>query len=270
VEQVANQVVVKVIDSGVGIDTDMLPRVFDMFTQVGRTLGRSQGGLGIGLSLVKRLVEKHGGWVSATSNGPGSGSTFAIWLPTCDGPAENMEDATAVDSQPCRQPLRILVVDDNADAAESLSMIFQLDGHEVLSAGTGPEAISAALRVSPHVIFLDIGLPGMNGYEVARAVRAELGASAPVLVALTGWGSEDDKRKSKEAGFDCHLTKPVDVDRVGDLLRKVDCNKVATGVRVDTNQETDTSTHHLLNTPLVCDQSDECRIPSRGRSPTSQ
>jgi len=208
-------VVIRVRDDGVGIPADMLPVVFEMFAQVGRSIDRAQGGLGIGLTLVRSLVELHGGTIAAESAGAGQGSTFTVTLPLAEAaiPVES-PPPQASGGPPSRR--RILVVDDNVDGAESLAMMLEFDGHETATAHAGPAALQAAADFRPDVIFLDIGLPGMNGYEVAESLRGR--GSAAVLVALTGWGSEDDKRRAREAGFDFHLTKPAEAAEVGRLL----------------------------------------------------
>jgi signal transduction histidine kinase/ActR/RegA family two-component response regulator len=202
---------VRVQDTGVGIPADMLPHVFDMFTQVGQSIERSQGGLGIGLTLVRRLVEMHGGTASAESDGPGLGSTFVVTLPLAP-----IQAAIAVpdDAAPVEPGLRVLVVDDNVDAAEMLAMLLELHGHEISVAHNGPTAIALAAARSPQVIFLDIGLPGLNGYEVARQIRAAASDPPPMLVALTGWGTDEDRRQSAAAGFDAHLVKPADLAKI--------------------------------------------------------
>jgi len=215
-----DKVVIEVADTGTGISADMLPEVFDMFAQVDRTLGRAQGGLGIGLSLVKTILEMHGGTITATSPGPGLGSKFAARLPLA-ATDRLPEPATAsANETPAPRPAgrRVLVVDDNVDGAESLAMLLGLFGHEARAVHDGPAALAAARDVAPEIVFLDIGLPGMSGYDVAKRFRADASLAGAVLVALTGWGSEDDRRKSKEAGFDHHLTKPVNFEQVQALL----------------------------------------------------
>jgi signal transduction histidine kinase/ActR/RegA family two-component response regulator len=205
-----DELVVRVRDNGTGIPADMLPEVFEMFTQVGRTIDRAKGGLGIGLTLARRLVEMHGGTLTAESGGPGQGSTFVVTLPLAE--AGSQEVAT-----PNEQPAganavrrkRVLVVDDNIDGAESLAMMLQYFGHETCTAHDGPSALETSREFHPDLLFLDIGLPGMNGYELARQLRREPDANGMILVALTGWGSEDDRRQAREAGFDYHLTKPA-------------------------------------------------------------
>jgi signal transduction histidine kinase len=212
------EAVVRVADNGVGIPPEMLPRVFDLFTQVGKHLDRAQGGLGIGLALVKRLVELHGGGVTAQSEGPGRGSAFTLRLPVAGGPqaegaAEGAADASAAPpgaAAGTERSRRVLVVDDNADAAETLAEWLALRGHEVRTAQSGNEALEAAPQFRPEVVFLDIGLPGMSGYDVARRLRQAGGCSGAVFVALTGWGTDEDRRRSEEAGFALHLVKPIE------------------------------------------------------------
>ena len=215
---------VRVTDTGLGIPPEMLADVFEMFTQVNRTLDRSQGGLGIGLALVKRLVVLHGGTITAQSPGLGEGSTFTVRLPLVETDAIKAEPQTTVAATSAQSPMsgrRVLVVDDNVDGAESLAKLLQFAGHETRTAHSGPEALDAARPFKPEVVFLDIGLPGMNGYEVAKRLRGEPSLSGAVLVALTGWGSEDDKRQSGEAGFDFHLTKPAEVTAIENILARL-------------------------------------------------
>jgi signal transduction histidine kinase/DNA-binding response OmpR family regulator len=214
--------VVRVRDQGVGIEAGLLPRVFDLFVQADASAARSQGGLGIGLTLVKRLVEMHGGAVSAWSAGPGRGAEFTVRLPalaaSACGPAgrEECERPTNGTGAEGRAARRVLVVDDNVDAAESLALVLRAAGHRVWTAHSGPAALQAAPEVRPEAVVLDIGLPGMDGYEVARRLRGE--ASGPLLVALTGYGQDDDRRRSREAGFHHHLVKPVDPEELERLL----------------------------------------------------
>jgi CheY-like chemotaxis protein len=207
---------IEVADTGIGIPPDMLEHVFDRFAQVQQHLDHAQGGLGIGLSVVKGLVEMHGGRVAAESAGPGAGSLFRIWLPRADTP-EPVEDAPP-SSPDAIERHKVLVVDDNRDAAETMAMVLDMSGHEVFRAHDGQTAVEMVKRHDPAVVFLDIGMPGMNGYETASLLRALPGAQARVLVALTGWGSEADQARSLEAGFDLHLTKPVDIDKVQHVL----------------------------------------------------
>jgi CheY-like chemotaxis protein len=207
---------IEVADTGIGIPPEMLEHVFDRFAQVQQHLDHAQGGLGIGLNVVKGLVEMHGGRVAAESAGPGAGSLFRIWLPRTDTP-EPVE--VALPSSPgAVERHRVLVVDDNRDAAETMAMVLDMSGHEVLLAHDGQTAVEMVKRHDPAVVFLDIGMPGMNGYETASLLRTLPGAQARVLVALTGWGSEADQARSLEAGFNHHLTKPVDIDKVQRVL----------------------------------------------------
>ncbi len=214
------EAVVRVRDTGVGIPASMLSRVFEPFAQLDYSLARSKGGLGIGLTLVKSLVEMHGGTVEATSAGPGMGSEFVVRLPLA--PAPQAADGEAPPSAPPTSPRRrVLVVDDNKDVAQSLAMLLELPGHEVFVAHDGLGALEAAERCQPEVVLLDISLPGMDGYEVARRMRRLPGLKGAVLVALTGWGQEDDRRRSVEAGFDEHMVKPVSLATLQGLLASV-------------------------------------------------
>ena len=205
---VGSEVVVAVKDNGIGIPAGMLVHVFDMFTQIDPSIERAQGGLGIGLTLVKRLVEMHGGAIEARSAGPGHGSTFIVRLPKSSPRTQQPKPTSAAAPQAPRR--KILVVDDNRDSARSLAMLLKLGGHEAHTAFDGLEALSAAESVRPEVVLLDIGLPKLNGYEVARKIREYEWGESMVLVALTGWGQDEDRRKSKEAGFNHHFVKPVE------------------------------------------------------------
>jgi PAS domain S-box-containing protein len=209
---------VTVRDNGIGIRTDSLPHVFDMFMQVDHSLERS-GGLGIGLTLVQRLLHLHGGNIVAHSAGLGTGSEFVARLPLFEGDGQ-ARPVEAEGEEPTPQgPLRILVVDDNIDTADSLAMMLRLDGHEVDIANDGHAAVQQALASAPDVVLLDIGLPGMNGYDVARRLRSEHGTSL-MLVAITGWGQDSDRRRALEAGFDHHMVKPIDYPTLAGLLAK--------------------------------------------------
>jgi len=215
-----NDAVVRVKDAGMGIHPEMLPRVFDMFRQADRTGGRSRGGLGIGLSLVKRIVEMHGGSVTAHSDGLGLGSEFVVRIPAVEGPRRELAaDRTAVAGAPARR--RVLVVDDNADAAESLAALLSISGHETRMAHDGPEALQQAERFHPDIVFLDIGMPTLDGHETARLIRRQPWGKNMVLVALTGWGQHEDRRRSKDAGFNHHLVKPADPVVVEKLLASI-------------------------------------------------
>jgi CheY-like chemotaxis protein/anti-sigma regulatory factor (Ser/Thr protein kinase) len=211
-ESQEGEIVLRVRDNGVGIPADLLPRIFDLFTQADRSLDRSQGGLGIGLSLARSIVEMHGGQVEAASAGLGQGSEFTVRLPLLAEatPQSGRESATRTGSAATPRRYRILVVDDNVDSAESMAFLLKFSGHEVQIAHDGPSAIETALLFLPQVLLLDIGLPGMSGYEVARRLRERPEMRNAALLALTGYGQEEDRRRSKEAGFDHHLVKPVD------------------------------------------------------------
>jgi CheY-like chemotaxis protein/anti-sigma regulatory factor (Ser/Thr protein kinase) len=207
-EQVDDDVVIRVSDSGAGIAADLLPRIFDPFVQADHSLERSQGGLGIGLTLVRKIVELHGGSIAATSAGAGQGSEFAIRLPAVS------HEPAAAGAPPAlgttaHMPLRVLVVDDNVDAADTLAMLLEVSGHHVLTAHDGMAAIRQVDGWPPDVVVLDIGLPGMSGYEVAAQLR-QRGEACPGLIAVTGYGQEADARRAIQAGFEYHMTKPVD------------------------------------------------------------
>ncbi len=215
----AGEAVVRVADTGMGIPAEALPHLFEPFMQVARTLDRAQGGLGLGLTLVKQLVELHGGRVEASSEGVGRGSVFTVRLPLL--PAERVP-VVPVEAPAGRQMpgegRRVLVVDDNVDAAELLGEVLEMDGHQVTVVHDGMAALAHMGAEDPEVIFLDIGLPGMDGYEVARRIRERSGGTGPRLVAVTGYGQASDRQRSREAGFDAHLVKPVELDRVRELV----------------------------------------------------
>jgi signal transduction histidine kinase/CheY-like chemotaxis protein len=214
-----DEAVVIVRDSGIGIAKTDLPLIFGLFTQVTPVLERTQGGLGIGLALAKGLVELHGGMIEASSAGPGKGSEFVVRLPLALG-NEDSETQTLVQEDQALPVARrrIVVVDDLKDAADSLAMMLQMMGHDVQTAYDGVEAVQAVAAFKPDVVVLDIGLPKMNGYEAARNIRAQPHGKTTTLVALTGWGQEQDRRRAAEAGFDHHLSKPVDPKIIESLL----------------------------------------------------
>jgi PAS domain S-box-containing protein len=218
VEAVGNHAEVRVRDSGVGIAPQMLARVFDLFAQADRSLARSQGGLGIGLSLVQRLVELHGGTVEARSEGPGLGSEFVVRFPIALAPGELPAVLPPLVHDHGIKGLRVLVVDDNVDACTMLAGLLRMQGYGVQLAHTGPTALAAAEAWRPDVVLLDIGLPGLDGFEVARRIRANPDLRGTKLVAVTGYGSEKDLELGRESGFDVHLIKPVDVLEVERLL----------------------------------------------------
>jgi len=243
---------ISIRDNGIGIRPEMLPHVFELFTQLDRNDGRTQGGLGIGLALVQQLVQMHGGDVSATSAGPGTGSQFVIRLPllreqgmpaaaaeerepepnlvaqaepVMDGLPSAVEMASAVaplvHAGAARMARRILIADDNNDALESLATLLELSGHEVFTATNGGTALQSAERHLPEIVLLDIGMPMLDGYEVAKRIRSQPWGQRITLVALTGWGQDSDRRRSREAGFDSHLVKPLDLETLTDLLARL-------------------------------------------------
>jgi two-component system CheB/CheR fusion protein len=216
-ERQGSEAVVHVKDTGLGIPSDKLAGIFEMFTQIDRSLERSQGGLGIGLTLVKRLVEMHGGSVEAHSEGQGRGSEFAVRLPLLiEGPKAKIP-ATTVETMPTTNH-RILIVDDNRDAAKSLALLLKIAGNETQTAHDGFEAVEMAAAFQPEVVLLDIGLPKLSGYDACRRIREQPWSKNIVLVALTGWGLDEDRRLSKDAGFDHHMVKPVDFAALMSLL----------------------------------------------------
>lgn len=213
------EIVLRVRDTGMGISSGLLPHIFDLFTQGARTLDRAQGGLGIGLTLVKRIVEMHGGRVEARSAGAGAGSEFTVHLPVHVGrPPRGAETQSRVPAATAGSQVRILVVDDNVDAAESIAMLLSLEGYKVQSVHAAQAALEAAQSFQPHLVLLDIGLPGMDGYEVARRLRAQQRIERLRLVAITGYGQQSDRERAREAGFDEHLVKPVDPDALHEVL----------------------------------------------------
>lgn len=207
---------VAVEDDGVGIASDMLPRVFDLFAQASASIDRAQGGMGIGLTLVKRLVVLHGGEIGVRSAGIGRGSTFTLRLPRSRGADASPPLRPDVLPQPA-EPREILVVEDNDDSRELLSALLRRAGHHVQDAADGVAGVELALAETPQVVLIDIGLPGLDGYAVARRVRRALGRDV-LLVALTGYGQPDDQARALDAGFDVHLTKPVDFARLAQLI----------------------------------------------------
>jgi PAS domain S-box-containing protein len=218
-EPLPDEAVIRVRDNGRGITAELLPRIFDVFTQGDRPLDRTQGGLGLGLVLARRLVEMHGGRVEAQSAGPGQGAEFAVHLPRLVPAAPMTEFGEAGGgSAPRTKGLRVLVVDDNVDSADSMALLLSLDGHETRTAFDGPGALTAAAEFLPQAVLLDIGLPGMDGYEVARRMRELPELQDVLMIAITGYGQEDDRTRSKAAGFDHHLVKPVDPDALSALL----------------------------------------------------
>jgi PAS domain S-box-containing protein len=220
VQQEDNEAVLRVRDTGLGISPELLPRIFDLFTQADRSLDRSQGGLGIGLSLVQQLVEMHGGRVEAYSV-LGQGSEFVVRLPVVPTPAPQPPSTPNETAEPAGPSLRVLVVDDSVDSTQSLGLLLKLSGHQVCSAHDGPTALEAALDFRPNVVLLDIGLPRMDGYEVAKKMREQPAFKNVMLVALTGYGQRSDRQRSQEAGFDHHLVKPADFGKLEQILATV-------------------------------------------------
>jgi CheY-like chemotaxis protein len=214
-------VVIRVRDDGMGIPPDRLEDIFQMFGQVHHALDRSHGGLGIGLALVRRLVEMHHGRVEAHSEGPGKGSTFTVRLPMVNRRFARSPTATAERVEPETGAKRVLVVDDNEDAAELLGFMLEQEGFETVIVKDGPAALETAGAVAPNVVILDIGLPGMNGYEVAMRLRQDKRLSDVAIIAVSGFGSPEDKRRALDAGFDLHLTKPVFAEDLRHALGKV-------------------------------------------------
>jgi CheY-like chemotaxis protein len=210
-------------DNGIGIAPDMLPHIFELFVQAEHSSAKAHGGLGIGLTIVKNLVEMHGGSVMARSAGLGKGSEFELRLPL---EHEKRRELTVQSvKEPGKRPSaasghRLLVVDDNKDAAKTLAVLLRLEGHEVQVAHDGEAALELAKSYGPTVIFLDLGMPGMDGYEVARRMRQQPGLENVMLAALTGWGQPEDRRRTAEAGFDYHLVKPVELATLEKLLAK--------------------------------------------------
>jgi CheY-like chemotaxis protein len=209
---------VSVRDSGIGIEAEMLPHVFDLFTQVDDSLDRSRGGLGIGLTLVRRLAELHGGSVRATSEGLGKGSEFTVRLPASGGPPPVVAPPPARAPGAERPRSRLLVVDDNEDMARVIARLLTASGYDVRVAHDGRTAIEIARSQQPDAVFLDIGLPGMNGYEVAEQLRRDESCRDTLFIAISGYARAEDLRRSAEAGFDHHLVKPIDFDTLSGLL----------------------------------------------------
>ncbi|HET9653012.1 MAG TPA: ATP-binding protein, partial [Usitatibacter sp.] len=233
VESELSDVVIRVRDTGIGIAPEKLGQVWDLFVQVDESPERTRKGLGIGLALVKDLVKRHGGSVEASSEGLGKGSTFTIRLPRAmrsDAVAQEPVPASA--PKPAHDPgsRRVLIVDDNVDAAETLSMMLEILGQDTRKAHDGNAAIEAAADYRPEIIFMDIGLPGLSGHEAAARIRNDLGMSQVYMVALSGYGTEDDRRKSISAGFDTHLVKPLDPSMLPGILAAVDKRRSQDGM----------------------------------------
>jgi CheY-like chemotaxis protein len=222
-ERQGDEVSVSVRDTGLGIPANDLPRIFDMFSQVDRSIERSTGGLGIGLALVKGLVEMHGGTVTAMSAGQGKGSTFTVKLPAFERTAAPVAAVRSESEPHYAGPLRrILVVDDNRDSANSMAIMLKLMGNEVRTAHDGIEAVEAAQEFRPKAILMDLGMPRLNGYEATRQIREQTWGRQMLIIALTGWGQEADRSQSQEAGCDGHLVKPVNLSDLESLLTELE------------------------------------------------
>jgi CheY-like chemotaxis protein len=209
--------VISVRDNGIDIAADQLPRIFEMFSQIDHSLEKSQGGLGIGLCLVKRFVELHGGSIDARSDGLGKGSEFVVRLPVVVD-AEVPQEPTAAQRLHMKSSQRILIVDDNKDGADSLSMMLKILGNDTLTAYDGEEAVEKAVEFQPDAILLDIGLPKLNGYEACRQIREQMNGKKMLIIAQTGWGQDEDRQRTHDAGFDYHLVKPVNLTDLNKIL----------------------------------------------------
>jgi CheY-like chemotaxis protein len=224
-ERQGSDVVVSVRDTGIGIAAEQLPRIFEMFSQVGRSLERSQGGLGIGLTLVKRLVELCGGRIEAKSEGLNKGSQFIVRLPVVVEASVPQVASEGKEEGDVKTSLRILIVDDNRDSADSLAMMLKMTGNDTRRVYDGEAAVAAAGEFRPDVILLDIGLPKLNGYEACRRIRQQ-SSKELVIIALTGWGQDEDRQRTHEAGFDYHMVKPVDPATLMKMLAELQQVKV--------------------------------------------
>jgi CheY-like chemotaxis protein/anti-sigma regulatory factor (Ser/Thr protein kinase) len=221
-ERFEHEAVITVKDNGIGISAAKLPHIFDVFAQADRSHGLSHGGLGLGLALSRRLVELHGGGITASSEGPGMGTEMVVRLPVLEQKPAETAGAELSGARPTESSkFRILVVDDNADSAEAIGKLLQLEGHEVRCAFDGASAVAIAQQFGPHLVLLDISLPGIDGYEVLRRLREQCGASQPKVVAVTGFGRAEDRRRTQEAGFDHHLVKPFGPDVLKTLIQSL-------------------------------------------------
>jgi signal transduction histidine kinase len=213
------EAVIRVRDTGIGIAPELLPTMFELFRRADDSLGRSEGGLGIGLALARGLIEMHGGRIEAFSDGPGKGSEFTIRLPQCEAGAVEQPPRPAVEQPGCEpKQLRVLVVDDSVDSAESMAIILEMSGHDVRKAHNGPDALREASDYRPDVVLMDIGMPGMSGHEVAQKMREASTTRDVVLIAMTGYGRQVDRDQSRAAGFDHHLVKPLDFEKLNEVL----------------------------------------------------
>jgi two-component system CheB/CheR fusion protein len=217
-EEQRGRAAARVRDTGLGISAELLPHIFELFVQGARSLDRAQGGLGIGLTLVKSLVEMHGGEIRAASDGAGQGSEFSVLLPVAEAPRRPEAQVASVAPVSATSPVQVLIVEDNVDAAETLAEVLGLLGHEVVVTNDGPAALEAARTIAPRAVVCDLGLPGMTGFDIAKRLREMPSMAGSLLVALSGYGQVEDRRKAVEAGFDVHLTKPVDPHRLAEIL----------------------------------------------------
>jgi CheY-like chemotaxis protein len=215
---VGSMVCVQVRDEGIGMSADSLPRIFDMFVQGDNSVARLHSGLGVGLALAKRLVELHDGSIAAESRGPNRGSVFTVTLPVMAALASDRSDAPVAPPS-SQEPCRIMLVDDNVDFAMSLALLLETLGHSVSVAHDASEALAIANERAPDFAFLDLGLPRVSGYELARKLRANPATARTVLIALSGWGQQQDRERSKEAGFALHLVKPIELQGIEAALR---------------------------------------------------
>jgi PAS domain S-box-containing protein len=223
--QEEGEAVVRVRDTGIGIPADLLPKIFDIFIQGERSLDRTEGGLGLGLALVRKIVELHHGRVEARSGGPGAGSEFVVRLPLAAAPAPRTNAQSAAMLTAPARTIRILVVDDNRDSADSMTVLLELHGHEVRCAYDGPSALALAAEFEPEIVLLDIGLPKMSGFEVAQRLRAIPRLAHSRLIAMTGYGQAEDRNRAAQSGFDDHLIKPVDLPALEALLQAYDAKR---------------------------------------------
>jgi CheY-like chemotaxis protein len=218
-EKMGNTAILRVVDDGRGIDGSLMPKIFDLFVQSDQAIDRQEGGLGVGLTLVREIVRAHGGTVESHSDGQGRGSEFVVRLPMCD--ASELEHRGG--AQPSEGPAsckRVVVVEDQEDARQMLRLLLESRGHTVIAAEDGPAGLEAITNHKPDLALVDLGLPTMSGFEVARAVREAMGANHVLLVALSGYGASEDVERAIDAGFDAHITKPADPDRLEELLAR--------------------------------------------------
>jgi CheY-like chemotaxis protein len=223
VAKAENEAVIRVRDSGIGIAPELLTRVFDLFAQADRSLDRSRGGLGIGLTVAQRIVAMHDGRIDAYSEGVGKGAEFVIRLPTID--SQRASAGTGATERTRRSICRVLLIEDNADAADSMRLLLEVLGHQVRVTANGEDALEAARTLPPQLMLVDIGLPGIDGYEVARRVRRDPSLREVTLVALTGYGREEDKSAALAAGFDDHLVKPVEIEKLEAVVQRACAEK---------------------------------------------